>query len=127
MAIPAPSRFCTTANSEATAKKMSTCGPPTFSSRSDAAKPMLVKNATIMGLCSVVSNSMGGSPRDRAQVSSPATMQPADDGRGDVVAGQRRHQPANAVAQEEDDARKGDGLDQVELHEGISPPGGRRE
>ena len=56
IAIRMPTMFCTMANTVASRKNLRTCGPPIFTSERLAPNPIVVKNAIISGLCSVVSN-----------------------------------------------------------------------
>ena len=77
-----PTTFCSTARTVDSRKKMSTCGPPTRSSDRLAAKPMVVKNAIIIGVWSRVSNTIGSNPRDRAVSIAAATSSPPMTGAG---------------------------------------------
>ena len=95
-------------------KKIRTSGPPTRSSERLAPKPIVVKNAIISGVCSVVSKLTSVTPRARGRTQHDRDEQTADDGRRDVVAREHWHAAPNAVADEEDDAGERDGLDQIE-------------
>ena len=78
--------FCTIANTVAIAKNRITCGPPTRSIDRLAPKPMVVKNASISGLCSVVSNWNRLTPCPRATVTITATSKPPSTGAGRLYA-----------------------------------------
>ncbi len=82
IAIRMPTTFCTTAKTVASRKKRSTCGPPILSSDRLAPKPIVVKNAIMSGLCSVVSNCTSVTPWPRAMSTVTATSRPPSTGAG---------------------------------------------
>ena len=81
-ARPAPITFCTMASTVHSSVKISTCGPPTFSSERLAPKPMVVKKAIISGACRRVSKVTSVTPCARAAVTTTATRSPPMTGAG---------------------------------------------
>ena len=106
-----------TASTLASTQNSTTCGPPTFSSARLAPRPMVVKNAIISGVWSVVSNSNATQPCSRARERQRREQEAADDRGGDVVPVEHADAPPDAVADEEDDGRQGQRLHHVELQD----------
>ncbi len=113
IAISMPTTFCMTANTVAARKKRSTCGPPILRSDRLAPKPIVVKNAIMSGLCSVVSNVTSVTPWPRAISTATATREPAEHGRRQVVAAEDRDETPEPMPEEERDAREGERLYEI--------------
>ena len=77
-----PTPYWRAASTEASTQKISTWGPPTRSSPRLAPRPMLVKNAIMSGVWSVVSNSNATTPVSRRASATAANRKPPTTGAG---------------------------------------------
>jgi len=80
-----------------------------------------VKNAIISGACRVVSKRDRLVPRRPQRGDRERDEQPSDDGRGDVVAGERPDPPLQAVSHEQNDPGGRERADEVEGDQGDAP------
>ena len=82
IATAMPSRFCATAKIDASTRNTTTCLPLMRSRRTLALKPMVVKNATISGVCRLVSSVNSTVPRECAAQAASANTRPPITGGG---------------------------------------------